>query len=103
MSRTTRTWLFVGAAALAVAATGLWFELRTRAAFDQKYFCWDAPSRGATTKYIVTFDNRSPIETTGECVRVPLDLRPGNHVASVRAVDSGGQISPTASLTFSIP
>jgi hypothetical protein len=101
MSRTNRIWLLLGAIALAIAASGLWFQMRTRAASDQKYFCWDAPSRGTAAKYFVAFDNGSPVETTGECVRVPLDLAAGNHVASVRAVDAGGQSSPTAALTFS--
>jgi len=103
ISRTTRALLVVAGVGLLIAAMGLWVETRTRTApVDQKYFCWDAPSRGTPAKYIINFDNGVAVETTGECVRVPLDLRPGDHLASVRAVDVNGQSSPPASLKFSV-
>jgi hypothetical protein len=102
--RSPKSWWWVAAAAIALAITGVALSIwaGTRTAREQKFFCWDAPSSGPPAKYVGSFDGGMPFETTGECVRVPGELPAGEHVATVRAVNEDGQMSPTASLEFSI-
>jgi len=88
---------------LTIAGVGIFIAVRTRPARQQEYVCWDTPPTGPPAKYLVTFDGGTPLVTTLECVRVPLDLSPGDHVAMVRAVDARGQTSPPAFVTFAIP
>src|SRR5262245_16313020 len=97
-------WVVIGVLALAAIGAGLAIYSRTEAPRPQDHICWDAPTTGTPpAKYVVTFDGGTPVETTIECVRVPLGLRAGEHVAVVRAVDAFGQQSPPASLKFVVP
>src|SRR5262245_26070016 len=93
-------WIALGILLLAAIGVGLAIVSRTRATQPQDYLCWDAPSTGSPAKYVVTFDGGTPLESTGECVRVPQTLPSGEHVAMVRAVDAFGQVSPPATIKF---
>jgi hypothetical protein len=96
-------WIIVGLLGLIVLGTVVTVFTRTESR-SQDHLCWDAPSVGTPPqKYVVTVDGGSPIETTIECVRVPLGLSAGEHIAVVRAVDALGQMSPPASLRFVEP
>lgn len=98
-----RRWPAAVVIALTIVGVGLSIAALTRPARQQEYLCWDTPSSGPPAKYVVTFDERAPLDTTADCVRVPADLSLGDHVATVLAVDAYGQMSPPASLTFAIP
>jgi len=99
----SRRWIIAAVLVLAAIAAGLAVVARTRATRPQDHLCWDAPSTGSPAKYIVTFDGGAPLESTGECVRVPQTLPSGEHVAVVRAVDAFGQASPPATIKFVVP
>lgn len=96
-------WIIAGVLILAAIGAGLAVVARTRPARPQDHLCWDPPSTGTAAKYVVTFDGGTPLEVTGECVRVPEELPTGDHVAAVRAVDAYGQMSPPASVKFVVP
>jgi hypothetical protein len=98
-----RWWIAV-VIGLTLVGVGLFIAAVTRPAPEQAHVCWDTPSSGTPpVKYLVTFDDGTPVVTTIECVRVPTELSPGKHVAVVRAVDARGQTSPPAFVAFSIP
>ena len=81
-----------------------WFWLRDRATPDApKYVCWDSPPPGSSVKYVVSFDEGTSVETKQECVRIPAGLRRGQHVASVRAVNTAGESSNSVSVQFWMP
>src|SRR4029453_5509352 len=98
-------WLIItGVLALVAIGAGLAIFSRTESTRPQDHICWGAPDTGTRrAKYVVTFDGGAPVETTIECVRVPLGLKAGEHIAVVRAVDALGQPSPPASLRFVQP
>ena len=79
---------------LTIVGIGMFAAARTRTVRQPEYVCWDTPPTGPPAKYLVTFDGGTPLDTTSECVRVPVELSPGDHVAIVRAVDAQGQTSP---------
>lgn len=87
---------------LTIVAVGVFIAIRTKPARQQEYVCWEPPPTGPPAKYLVTFDGGTPLDTTSECVRVPVELSPGDHVVMVRAVDAEGQTSPPATVTFAI-
>ena len=95
----SRRWIIAGVLVL-LAIGGLLVATRLRASRPPDKLCWDAPSTGSVAKYVVTFDGGTPLEITGECVRVPSALASGDHVAVVRAVDAFGQVSPPATVKF---
>ncbi len=96
-------WWIAAVIALSLTGAGLLIAARTKLKEDhQKFLCWDVPSSGPPAKYQVSFDGGAPVDTTGECVRVPAGLSRGQHVAVVRAVDTYGQMSPPASLAFTV-
>src|SRR5262245_10916430 len=98
-----RRWIIAGVLVLAAIGAGLAVVAHTRATRSQDHLCWDAPSTGSPVKYVVTFDGGAPLESTIECVRVPQTLPSGEHVATVRAVDAFGQVSPPATIKFVVP
>jgi|SRR4026207_1761146 hypothetical protein len=98
-----RRWIAAVVIVLTITAVGLSITALTRPTQQQEYLCWDMPSSGPPVKYLVTFDGGTPLDTTRDCMRVPAELSPGDHVAIVRAVDAYGQMSPPASVTFAIP
>jgi hypothetical protein len=98
----SRRWIAAVVIALTIVGVGLSIAARTRPARQQEFLCWDTPSSGTPAKYLVTFDGGTSLDTTAECVRVPAELLLGDHVGVVRAVDAYGQMSPPASLTFTI-
>jgi hypothetical protein len=102
-SRKSRRWIIAGVVVLTLIGFGIAVVARSRATRAQQYLCWDAPSTGSPAKYVVSFDDRTREELTGECVRVPAALTSGEHVAVVRAIDAFGQLSPPASIRFVVP
>jgi hypothetical protein len=96
-------WIIVAVLAVGAIAGGVVVFTHTDAR-PQDHLCWDAPSTGTPpVKYVVTVDGGSPLDTTIECVRVPVGLKAGEHTAVVRAVDALGQMSPPATLKFTEP
>lgn len=102
-SRTRRRWIIAVVLALTSIAAGVAAIVRAHTARPPEFLCWDAPARGSVAKYVVTYDGGTPIETTRDCMRVPVTLQDGEHGVVVQAVDAYGQVSPPASIRFVVP
>jgi hypothetical protein len=101
--RNRRRWVIAIVLALISIAASVAAVVRAHPTRPPEFLCWDAPVRGSAAKYVVTYDGGTPIETTRDCMRLPVTLQDGEHSVMVRAVDSYGQVSPPASLKFVVP
>ena len=98
-------WIIIGVLTLAAIGAALAVFSYRKASQPQDHLCWDPPPSTGTppVKYVVTFDGGTPVETTIECVRVPLGLHDGAHIAVIKAVDALGQMSPPTTFKFVEP